>query len=68
MAETIGELGLEVMNNLLKKKVRLQKQLLETEYQIKLVEKQITGGASLDYWFENIKGKIEAESSEDPGY
>ena len=67
MAETINELAYEVMDNLLKKKIRLQKQLIETEFQIKLVEKQITGGASLDFWFENVKGKIEAKSSDDPG-
>lgn len=46
-----NEALMEILGRLSKKKIKLQKSLIETEIEIKLIEKQLTGGASLDEWF-----------------
>lgn len=52
----------EILLKLTKKRLRLQDQLIETEIEIKLVEKELTGGASLDKYFtEKLNEKLDNE-------
>lgn len=56
--DSVLEVSTEVLKKLVDKKNRLLKQLIETEYEIQVVEKQITGGASLDIWFDELRDKV----------
>lgn len=59
MYESVLEVSSEVLKKLVNKKEKLLKQLIETEYEIKVVEKHLTGGASLDTWFDELKSKVD---------
>lgn len=63
MYDSIGDVTFGVLERLTKKRTNLLKQLMETELEIKLVEKQLTGGASLDNWFDELKHKVNVEGA-----
>lgn len=58
MYDSVTQVSTEVLKKLVDKKNRLLKQLIETEYEIKVVEKHLTGGASLDMWFDELRDKV----------
>lgn len=59
-----GEAIQDLFMDLLKKRERLQKNLVKTEIEIQLVQKQMNGGASLDEYFEDKKKVLGLEEEE----
>ena len=64
--EDVAEAKLDLLTDLLKKKERLQNNLIKVEIEIKLLEKDLQGGASLDkYLSDDVLKKVENKLNDD---
>jgi hypothetical protein len=64
--EDVAEAKFDLLTDLLKKKERLQNNLIKVEIEIKLLEKDLQGGASLDkYLSDDVLKKVENKLNDD---
>lgn len=64
--EDVAEAKFDLLTDLLKKKERLQNNLIKVEIEIKLLEKDLQGGASLDkYLSDDFLKKVENKLNDD---
>jgi hypothetical protein len=64
--EDVAEAKFDLLTDLLNKKERLQNNLIKVEIEIKLLEKDLQGGASLDkYLSDDVLKKVENKLNDD---